>query len=216
MQGHISCLRCHGTDSNNFWQPLSNDVAKLIESGRFSIPDDISELGQSPQEVEDVLLARYSGNPDTIDGSIGRARRNFAASIDKITGPDPLYQQLEADKVVSHLMGEVAKVYDNYTYSAVTPKQACIELGVTPKEGEGPQTLERILGFQPGEVVDPIFAYLLAGISVNRSDFEQVFPEAASRAAQTRQEFTKENPMPPEKVVAAVKEEPARQKEENQ
>ena len=179
LQPAISCIRCHGPHQG--YQPFGNDVQKLLQSN-IDIFADLG-TGLSREQAVDRLAGLYAGQLDVPDGPIGRARRDYAFNLYKLTGGvDPFNEDTD---IVANISNNIAQIYAGYRYDMVTPEKACAELGLITDNGkEGFNTL---LGqLSTGIIVDPVVGSLRAGIAVNRFEFEQVFVDMALQAEAKR------------------------------
>lgn len=209
LQPAISCIRCHGVHQG--YQPFGNDVQKLL-TANIDIFADLG-TGLTREQAIDRLAGLYAGQLDVPDGPIGRARRDYAATLYRLTGGVDPFIEDDTD-IVANISNHVSQVYASYRYDLVTPEKACAELGLVTENGkEGFNTL---LGqIQIGTIIDPIVGSLRAGISVNRFEFEQVFVDMALQAEAKRTGKTVQEvrpvqqpiPVPPptEKKVPAKK-----------
>lgn len=173
LQPAISCIRCHGPHDG--WQPFANDVQTILRSG-LDVFTDLADATSTREQIIDRLAGLYAGDLDAADGPLGRARRNYLAATFRIVGGARLGDP-KADKPlssVSHLSALCGSIYQQQRYDLVTPARAALELGY---QGG---TLDDALGpVDTMSSVDPIVGSLRAGLSVNRSDWETVFADAA-------------------------------------
>jgi uncharacterized protein YkwD len=178
LQPAISCIRCHGPHDG--YQPFGNDVAKIL-STQLDVFADTSSKEESRESVVDRLAGLYAGQLDAPDGPIGRGRRDYGATCYKIAR-EGTYQDIPS--IAAALSDTVSTVFASYRYDVVTPDRACLELGLEVEPTKGIDGLNRLLGEpKPGVAVDPIAGTLRAGIAVNRSDFDAVYPDMALQVA---------------------------------
>lgn len=181
LQPAISCIRCHGPHDG--WQPFSNDVQTILRSG-LDVFTDLADKENSREQIIDRLAGLYAGDLDAPDGPLGRARRNYLAAVFRITGGP----KLGADRPLSpvaHVSALCGSIYQQQRYDLVTPARAALELGYDSA------TLDDALGpVDTTSSVDPVVGSLRAGLSVNRSDWETVFADAAL-AAEIRRKASK-------------------------
>lgn len=173
LQPAISCIRCHGPHDG--YQPFGNDVNAIL-SGRLDVFADVGS-GGGREAVIDRLAGLYAGQLDTPDGPIGRARRDYSATLYRIAGAGA-FGPPPAD-IVSGLSAGVAAIYGAYRHDAVTAETACLELGLRVEPGQGLAGLAQLLGDPHGVAVDPVAGSLRAGIAVNRADWETVYGDLA-------------------------------------
>jgi len=184
LQPAISCIRCHGPTDG--WQPFSNDVQTILRSG-LDVFTDLADKENTREQIIDRLAGLYAGDLDAPDGPLGRARRNYLAAVFRITG-GPRVGQDDAGKlsVVGSVSALCGAIYQQQRYDLVTPARAALELGWQDA------TLADALGpVDSLSAVDPVVGSLLAGVSVNRSDWESVFADAALAAEARRKGATK-------------------------
>lgn len=166
LEGAISCIRCHGGDGG--WKPVRNDVLAMLGNGA-TILADVSQTDQN-----DVLQRLATVYQADLEKPLQRARDDYNDAVRRAT------VNWDAPKVSA----ELSKQFAAYKYDLVTPEQAALELGL---DGDGRRALRYLL--PPLRVEDPVIAALLAGIGVNRKDWEAVYAEAADRAIPRFKEF---------------------------
>jgi hypothetical protein len=196
LEPSISCIRCHGPQDG--YQPFGNDVQKLLASN-IDVFADLG-VGLTREQAVDRLAGLYSGQLDVPDGPIGRGRRDYGSTLFKISGGvDPF----EDGSIVANLSNQVSAIFASYKYDVVTPERACVELGLRTDKGQ--EGLKELLPeLSQVTTVDPIVGSLRSGISVNRSQFEQVFVDMALQAEAKRTGKTVQEVRP---VQVPVKEE---------
>jgi hypothetical protein len=173
LQASISCIRCHGPQEG--FQPFRNEVQTML-SGYLDVFGDVSSENAIPDQL-DRLAGLYSGD---LSKPIRRGRDDYTDAVYRATGG---MQVPEASLLVSN-------IYQEYVYDTVDAQKACLELGfVVPKFQASyyfnqilPPLSPDVLGISPE---DPIIGALKAGLSVNRFQWEQVYPDAAFRAMKT-------------------------------
>lgn len=173
LQAAISCIRCHGPQEG--WQPFRNEVQTML-SGYLDVFGDVSSRDTIPDQL-DRLAGLYSGD---LDKPIRRARNDYTDAVYRATGG---MQVPEASLIV-------ANIYQAYVYDTVDAQKACLELGYAVPAQQAVYYLNQILPPLNRDVLgispeDPIIGALKAGLSVNRSQWEQVYPDAAFRAMKT-------------------------------
>lgn len=175
LQPAISCIRCHGPHDG--WQPLGNDVTKVLASG-LDVFSDLADAHRSRVQIVDTLVSLYAGDLDAADGPLGRARRDYLSTTFRIVGGPRLNDAgPKPTSVVAKVSEDIGRIYASYRYDLVTPERAALELGTkggTINDALGPPIA--------GTAVDPIIGTLRAGVSVNRADWETVYGDAALAA----------------------------------
>ena len=183
LQPAISCIRCHGTEQAEGWQPITNDVQKLLGS-RLNVFADVSKT-LSAEEVADTLAGFYSLDLDAADGLIGRGRRDYSTAVFRTAQGI----QFEEKSIVTAVSKEVSAIYEAYQWDLVTPTIAARELGFLQSKDGKANILDIAMG-EPavGEAVDPVLGFLRIGISINRTDWELVYADAATISERRRKE----------------------------
>tara|TARA_R110000803_G_scaffold205530_3_gene272267 strand:+ start:4659 stop:6632 length:1974 start_codon:yes stop_codon:yes gene_type:complete len=182
LQPPISCMRCHARqqDGNQMdgWQPLRNDVTKLIDN--VDVFGDRAKGGLSIATI-DQLARMYSGS---MDKPLRRARDDLSETLTRLTG--------EVDDnettVVARMHQGIANTYETYWHGDVTPQIAAAELGFPSDSREDSVTLLRQMlpplpvdgaGIQPE---DPRIGAIKADLDITRQQWEQVYADAALRS----------------------------------
>lgn len=184
LQPAISCIRCHGPFDG--WQPFTNDVQTILRSG-LDVFTDLADATSTREQIIDRLAGLYAGDLDAADGPLGRGRRNYLAATFRIAGGPRIGEAKDKPlSSVAHLSALCGSIYQQQRFDLVTPARAALELGY---QGG---TLDDALGLvDTTSSVDPIVGSLRAGLSVNRSDWETVFADAALAAELRRKAVTK-------------------------
>lgn len=181
LQPAISCIRCHGTDQDEGWRVVTNDVEKLLAS-RLNVFADLGS-GLTPEQAADKLAGFYALPVEAADGMLARARRDYAAAVARTA------QGIRFDATKS-IVGEVSRVvadiYSQQVFDIVTPERAALELGYRAADDDKVEPLEEVLGPADASVeTDPVVGFLRIGTAVNRADFESVYADLA-RVAESR------------------------------
>lgn len=169
LQPGISCIRCHGP--HNGWQPLSNDLPKLIAAG-VDVVGSLRNSTLTREQRIDQLAGRFGGDLDAPDGYLDRARRDHLTATFKITGGPRLGDADKKQSVVAKVSETIGKMYNDFRYNRVTSEQAALEAGyanATVKEILEPLT--------PGELLDPVKGAMVAGIPIGRAAFESIYSD---------------------------------------
>jgi len=201
LQPAISCIRCHGPHDG--LQPFGNDVKTILKS-RLDVFADLGASEQNTREqVVDRLAGLYAGQLDAPDGPIGRGRRDYGTTLYRIA-LDSVFGVDDA-RIVAELSHAVSDIFSSYRYDVVSPERACLELGLEVGDGEGIAGLDRLLGDPSlAIVVDPVVGSLRAGISINRTEFEQVFVDLSLQAESIRTGKTMSELRPVGKPIEAA------------
>lgn len=171
LQPGISCIRCHGVEKADGWQPITNDVAKVLGS-RLNIFADVSK-NLTPEQVADKLAGFYALDVDAPDGLIGRGRRDYSTAMFRVAQGI----KFEEQSIVAGISKEVSGIYGRYLWELITPNIAALELG-----GKVDSTLDSVLG--PVDVnipVDPVLGFLRIGVPVNRTDWESIYADTMAQ-----------------------------------
>lgn len=173
LQPSISCIRCHGP--NQGFQPFRNEV-QVMRNGLLDIFDDLQSRKAIPETL-DRLAGLYAGD---LTKAINRGRDDYA---------DAVFITTEGMSV-SEVSAAVSTIYGNYYYDMIDAQVALRELGFdVPKEHSVtylnqfvPPLQRDVLGISPE---DPIIGALKSGLSINRSQWEQIYADMAFRGLQT-------------------------------
>lgn len=174
LQAAISCIRCHGPESG--LKPFENEVQTML-SGLLDVFGDVSSKDQIPDQL-DRLAGLYSGD---LGKPLRRERDDYNDAVYLVTG----------GMTVAQVSSKLSDIYGDYVYREIGAFEACYELGyLVPRDQAAyylsqvlPPLQQDIIGISPE---DPIVGALKAGLKVNRYQWEQVYPDAAFRALQTR------------------------------
>ncbi len=174
----ISCIRCHGTDGSKGFKPVENDVRDMLKAG-LDVFGDGSLAGKPLPEVLMRLAELYAGD---VSKPLMRARDDLEESTFVFTG----------GMTFKEMSTSLAQVFKDYHYTFVTPQQACYELGYVVDTKQAavaklwqllPRLPDQGEGFNPE---DPVIGSLKLGKSITRLDWEDVYADAANRAALQR------------------------------
>lgn len=169
LQPAISCIRCHGPFDG--WQPLINDLPKLIAAG-VDVIGSLRDSTLTREERIDRLAGQFAGDLDAVDGPLGRARRDHLAAMFKITGAPRLGDAAKPQSVVAKVSETTGQIYNALRYDRVTPERAALEVGFANA------TLREVLEpLTPGELIDPVKGSLIAGIPVGRAAWESIYSD---------------------------------------
>lgn len=188
LQPAISCIRCHGPEPSEGWQPVTNDVARLLGT-RLNVFADISK-NLTPEQVADKLAGFYALDVDSADSLLGRGRRDYAVAVNRVTQG---IQFQDSKSVVAAVSKQVSDIYAAYQWDIVTSEVAAREIGFAIKQdAKRTNPLDRILSQPALEIpVDPVIGFLRIGVSVNRSDFEIVYADLFSSVRNDLKEQSK-------------------------
>lgn len=188
LQSGISCVRCHTARGHDGWQPLKNDVQVLLKRYRADVFGDVGDKDRAIAETVDRIAGHYSGDP--MRKLIPRGRDDYAEAVLRFTGP---WKEAKGDQADAATVWakRLEAVYGAYWYDLVDAKEALRELGVDPAGEEPLEALRKLLPPEKAAAVDgvipedPRIGALLAGLSINRSDWDLSYSFAAGRAAKT-------------------------------
>jgi len=174
LQAAIGCIRCHGSDEG--LKPFKNEVQTML-SGLMDIFEDESSKDSIPNQL-DRLAGLYAGD---LDKPLRRGRDDYNDAVFLATG----------GMSVSQVSSKLSDIYGDYVYREIGAFEACYELGYLVSQDEADYCLNQILpplqlnvnGIGPE---DPIIGALKSGLKINRYQWEQVYPDVALRAFQTR------------------------------
>ena len=174
LQAAIGCIRCHGPDEG--LKPFKNEVQTML-SGLMDIFEDESSKDSIPNQL-DRLAGLYAGD---LEKPLRRGRDDYSDAVFLATGGMSIPQ----------VSLKLSDIYGDYVYREIGAFEACHELGYLVPQDEADYYLNQILpplqlnanGIGPE---DPIIGALKSGLKINRYQWEQVYPDAAFRAFQTR------------------------------
>lgn len=177
LQPAISCIRCHArTEEMEGWQPMRNDVTKLLKL-YLDVYGDLN----SPSVPDAIprMVGLYSGN---LDKPLRRSRDDHAEVMLRATS----HTGIPGISVYEAYTG-IAEAYNDYNYRLVSPTIALSELGyVTENQDTAQLKLRELLALpvNTGTITaeDPVLAALQNGIYITRKQFEQVYADAALRS----------------------------------
>lgn len=186
LQPAISCIRCHGVGRDDGWKPARNEVKLLLarKNRRGDVLADLTDKGATVADALDRLGGLYAGDPE--NRLLPRGRDDYAAAVLKATGP--WAGSKDQTDVVNLASARISKVWDDRHYKMVTPQQAVRELGLVVAEKDAQEVLEAVLPPAVEDSVlgvvpeDPRVVALLAGLAINRVDWDLVYGFAATRA----------------------------------
>ncbi len=186
LQPAISCIRCHGLGRDDGWKPAKNEVKQLLakQNRRGDVLGDLTNRGNTIADALDRLAGLYQGDPE--NRLLPRGRDDYAAAVLKATGP--WAESKDQTDVVNLSAARISKVWDERHYQMVTPRQALRELGLVVAEKDAHDVLEAVLPPAAEDAVlgivpeDPRVVALLAGLAINRVDWDLIYGFAATRA----------------------------------
>lgn len=175
LEPAISCIRCHAPFDG--WQPFQNEVRLLLSAGKgggLDVFDDLSQKKRSRQDILDRLAGLYSGD---LTKTFRRGRDDYSDAVFQAT------DGMSIPKVGSSL----SQTFVKYRYTEVDAYTVCTELGYDVPRDKAVYYLNLIIpplsrdiqGIAPE---DPIIGALKMGLSVQRFQWELVYPDAALRA----------------------------------
>jgi hypothetical protein len=192
LQGAISCIRCH--ISGNGWQPVTNDVTKLLGGKKLDVFADKGGKGDLVDDLDRLNGLYFAGDPEF--KLLPRARDDYAEAILACTGPWKDSKQNQAD-VVSLATRHLENVYADYHYRPVDAAAALRELGVANvAAAEAVKTLASLTPAKPGAPRDPRIHALTQGLSIPRTDFDLVYSFLAAQAHARGGELAKQGSTP--------------------
>ncbi len=179
LEPAISCIRCHAPFDG--WQPFQNEVKLLLSgggAGGLDVFDELSEKKRSRQDILDRLAGLYSGD---LTKTFRRGRDDYSDAVFQVT------DGLSVPKAGASLSATFSK----YRYTDVDAGTAALELGYDVPREKAVYYLNLILpplnkdiqGIAPE---DPILGALKMGLSIQRFQWEIVYPDAALRAMLSR------------------------------
>jgi len=181
LQPAIGCYRCHNRPQvSRGYIPFKNDVQTMLNNSDLDVFGERTD-GQPNLDTLSRVAGLYKGQHDK---PLRRARDDYSDAVLVATRGLP----------TTLAYTTIARTFNEYTYNLVTPQVACRELGFEVTEGKPSLVLRRLiprlppdeLGIQPE---DPIIGALKAGLSVNRLEWEQVYPDAFYRSTASLQEI---------------------------
>jgi hypothetical protein len=186
LQPAVSCIRCH--KSGRGWQPLENDVKKLLANA-LDIFDDQGDKKAGRSDVLDRLVGLYGGDPEF--KLLPRGRDDYASAVLRTTGPWAASKVNQTDVVVL-ASAKIGDIYKDHHYETVDAWKALGELGISGVDKKDAiKVLSALLppiptahgvGFIPE---DPRIGALKSGLGLPRTDWDLVYSFVATRAQLT-------------------------------
>jgi len=170
VQAAIGCKRCHAKEGG--WRVLTNDVASLVKV--LDIFGDVSDRKREAFEQVSRLRGLYSGDMERL--LLPRARDDYANAVLRATGPwRASKDQLDLVQLANGRQGEI---YREYVYDLVDARKALVELGIEPMPGPVGKPVDQLKALLPPPpapvLLDARIGALLAGLSINRPDWDPV------------------------------------------
>ena len=171
LQPARGCMICHFTSGNDGWQPLVNDVKRLLNpAGRLDIFDDLGEKDRSKRNTTlSRLVGLYQGS---FDKALRRNRDDVAEMI--ITVGGPWTGGKDEVNAAKHAAVALQRDMDGYWYSSVDARQALLEEGWSVPAERAIEVFNLLHPPDPlaadGKIdrEDPTIASLKAGMPVSR------------------------------------------------
>lgn len=180
LQPAIGCLRCHGPDSG--LKPVVNDVKLITASNRLDIFGDLSQ-GKKAFDVSTIkrLQGLYQGD---FNQQL-RLSRDVLANISlKATGP----WKESTDQTDAAVLGaaKTARIFADYNYTLVDPKQALFEMGVIVPKDTATAVFNRLVAQKPVpgadfDLEDPRIGQLREGKSILRRNWALIYTPVMER-----------------------------------
>ena len=176
LQPAQSCIFCHNLEKADGWREVANDVKTAIESGRFDVLADISNLGKTREQAIDELAGFYALDLDSADSLLGRARRDYSAAVAKCV---PTGIRFDAERsLVAQVSDVLRTILYSYQYDRIDKRRAALELGFEfPPDFKGDPLAEILEPFTSEVEVDAVAAYLLSGVKLTRTSFEPIYQD---------------------------------------
>lgn len=185
VESAISCIRCHGPDSQ--WRPMPNQVKTLLstefaDNRRLRVFTDLSDPKRTQDEVLHGLAVRYSGDL-TLPLRLARDAVEFtSARLVDFT--------LEADGYAVEAAARVARRFEKYVYTPITPQEALRTLGVRTTDVVAMEILKNLNPIGNSDVAvlaDPAYVTLLLhekddSLVVTRQDWERIYASVLGTA----------------------------------
>ena len=180
LQPAQSCIFCHNLEKADGWREVANDVKTAIESGRFDVLADISNLGKTREQTIDELAGFYALDLDSADSLLGRARRDYSAAVAKCV---PTGIRFDAERsLVAQVSDVLRTILYSYQYDRIDKRRAALELGFEfPPDFKGDPLVEILEPFTSEVEVDAVAAYLLSGVKLTRTSFEPIYQDLLRR-----------------------------------
>lgn len=193
LQGSISCKACHEAEGSDGWKLVTNDVKKLVGAQRknkkLNLFGDVSRANDAIADTLDRLAGLYEGDPER---ALMRGRDDYALAVLKATGP---WKDLKGQtKIVKAASGKLVEMWRDHWYTQVDAFRALHELGIQSDPKEAVKILSTLLRPDLRAAVpipeindaiipeDPRIGALLAGLKLNRWEWDFVRAFAAERA----------------------------------
>ena len=185
LQPAIGCIRCHSKNGSEGWQPVTNHV-RMVMSTMLNAYDDEAGVKQNI-DVPDTLAKLVRLYDGVMDKPLRRAREDHSDTIVVTT------DNVVNDKGLPWKFADVGAALEQrflyFSYTAITPRFACSELGYhVEDEAQAVLLLNRLLGTLPRAAELPVhredirLGLLKVNIPINRFQWELVFVDAAVRS----------------------------------
>jgi len=206
LQPAISCIACHEAEGSDGWRPFRNDVKDLLEAKAKGkeLPDIFGDLGQNrflfDEGTNRRLSSLYRGDPEA---ALVQGRNSYARAVLKATGPFKAAEPKNQADIIRYVATKTVDLWRGYMYDLVTPERALRELGVSADPKDATKVLTAILEPDPkaagvGPDGQPVIfedfriAFMRAGKSISRTDFDFSRGFAAQRVAANLAKLLKE------------------------
>ena len=182
LQSSISCISCHDAGGHGGWQPVRNDVKKLVN--RAGVVFDLNVADQT--DALDRIRGLFSGDAETL---LQPARDAFNGAVLEATGPWKASKanQTDAGQLSSQ---QIVAMWRRFFYDDVTAQTALADLGWDVPAEKAPAVLDALLKLPPGSLENAVIGILRDGDEVSRTDYDFARHFLAIRAAAT----LKQNP----------------------
>jgi hypothetical protein len=179
----FGCITCHSLKGKDGWQPLENQVKKLI-SRRLDIFDDRGVRGRIASDTIDRLAGLFTGD---FSKNLRRAQDDLAEYTLRATGPWPssVGDQTDVCKLAAQRLHDE---HDGFWWQLVDAQSALAELGVVCADKKAAvKLLQQLLppdrdAFAYGVLLeDPRLGAILEGLAVPRSDWALSYSFAYAR-----------------------------------
>jgi hypothetical protein len=174
LEPAISCIRCHSKPGEDGWKPAPNEVRQAILGGLQLVGDRSTKAPAA--EVADRLYALYAGD---LEKPLRRSREDHSDAV--VISTDGAVTDAGLPWQFEDIGRELSARFAAQAYAPVTPLAACRELGyLVADEASAVRMFGRLMGVKVDE--DVRIALLRQGIPIHRTQWEQIYIDAAVRS----------------------------------
>lgn len=165
--GPVACGRCHVAESGSWYQPITNDLRKVLKEDRLALFDDLTNRNRGQRETVELFEGFYEWEPEL--NVLPDARGYYDTAVFALVG------DLVPKDTTKVTWAALANLVNNYLYADVTPRIALAELGYDVPEVEAKAFLRDKFPNNFAGRADPNLARLRIGWGIKRWQFERIY-----------------------------------------